>query len=152
VSSEKPVVLFLVTALVLLVSIVQGTFLVYLMYRLPDTFQNESVPLANIFLKLLVCLYIAIGCIQIFRIKRLGIYLLELGVLYSLIWYIWNTVRACYYMLFSDQLFIENTAVATLFQVLFLAVVVSGHLFYLWCLRSEKASLYFCLAGNSRDE
>jgi hypothetical protein len=62
VSSEKPVVLFLVTALVLLVSIAQGTFLVYLMYWLPGTFQNESVPLASIFLKLLVCLYMTIGC------------------------------------------------------------------------------------------
>ncbi|MGK0474065.1 MAG: hypothetical protein ACJAR0_004565 [Candidatus Azotimanducaceae bacterium] len=145
-NSEKPFVLFVITAIVLLLSIAQGAYFGYMMYWLPELFSgDEPAPLVGTLCKLLACAYIAIGCIQIFRLKRLGIYLVELGVLFSLVWYIWNTVKNCYYMFFSDVSLIENAAVAAAFQVFYLAVLAAAHVFYLWCLRNEKARQYFHL-------
>ena len=142
IESKKPILLLAISGIVLCLSIVQGIHFVYLSYWIPSHLDVELSVRVWIAAKILVCLYLVISCLLIFRRQRLGVYLVELAVLFSLVYYVWTGVIRWFYLSESVQ---PPTPLSWGIQLAILAIAISGHVLYLWCLRNEKAILYFKL-------
>lgn len=142
IESEKPILLFAISGIVLCSAIIQGIHFVILSSWIPSRFDVELPERLWIMSKTLVCLYLVISCLLIFRRRRLGVYLVELAVLFSLVYYVLAGIRSWYYLDDSAQ---PVTLSDWGIQLVILFIAISGHVFYLWCLRNEKAILYFKL-------
>ena len=143
IKSGRPILLLTISGVVLCFSIVQGFYFTYLSYWMPSRFDIDLSELLWIVAKIFVCLYVAISCFLIFRRQRVGIYLVELAVLSSLVYYVLSIFKSWYYLYESARP--PTTLLGWGIQLAILFIVISGHVFYLWCLRNEKAILYFKL-------
>lgn len=141
-SSERPVLLHVLSGGLLCFAILQGFYFIYLSYHLPSMFEADISIRVQIFAKSLMCLYLVWACILLLRGKRAGVYLVELAVLFSLVSLIWNSFKSWYYI--SEMSLMPNT-LGWIFQVAVVLIAIAGHALFLWCLRNEKAILYFDL-------
>ncbi|MBO6558242.1 MAG: hypothetical protein JJ957_17165 [Pseudomonadales bacterium] len=138
----RPVLLFVLSGLLLCFAIAQAVYYVLLPYAIPSSFELDTANLIGIFAKLLACLYLIISCVLLLKGLRLGAYLVEFAVLFSLVSSIWGTFKTWYYI---ENLSLMPNALGWLVHVAFFVALVAAHLLFLWCLRNEKAILYFNL-------
>ena len=92
-----------------------------------------------------MCIYLVFGCTLIIRSRRLGIYLTELAVLYSLVGSTWITFKTAHYLLFGDDVLFADPEAIAIVQTLSWVFIAAAHVAYLWCLRNEKSIKYFKL-------
>lgn len=139
---DRPALLFVLSGLLLCFAIVQAVYYVFLPYAIPSSFEIDTATLIGILAKLLACLYLIVSCALLLKGLRLGAYLVEFAVLFSLVSSVWGTLKTWYYI---DNMSLMPNTLGWLVHVAFFLVLIAAHLLFLWCLRNEKAILYFNL-------
>ena len=142
VKEDKPIVLLVLTGLILILSAAQVYFSVALSIWLPGQFDLPFSDAIWIYLKIPMSLWLVISCLLVLFRQRVGIYLIELATLFAIVYSCWQVINFVYSSM-------SETFHATGLQLgIMLASIIfwfSLQCFYLWCLRNEKAILYFSL-------
>ncbi|MFT7245081.1 MAG: hypothetical protein ACI82A_002446 [Candidatus Azotimanducaceae bacterium] len=140
--SNKPIILFIVTGVVLGFSILQSAYFAYMLFWLPKNFSLELADLVWLSLKFLAGFYLVGASWLLLISQRIGVYLVELAVLFSLVSFFVLTLYSWYNIY---QFMDVQHPLPWIIQIVLAIGIVSAHVFYLWCLRNEKAILYFKL-------
>jgi hypothetical protein len=123
-------------------SILQSVAYAYWFFLLPQNFSLELADLVWLSLKFLAGFYLIGGSWLLLRSQRIGVYLIELAVLFSLVSFFVLTLHNWYNIY---QFMDVQHPLPWIAQIVLAIGIVSAHVFYLWCLRNEKAIFYFKL-------
>ncbi len=141
-SDQRPVVLLLLTTLVLIAAATQAYFSVGVSIWLPKQFDLAFSDAIWIYLRVPMSLWLVVSSLLILFRQRLGVYLIELATLFSIVYSCWQVVNLLYSN-FSGVIQATHLQIGMMLTTSILWI--AGQLFYLWCLRNEKAIVYFNL-------
>ena len=142
-ASEKPVVLLVLTAIVLVIALYQIAFYISVSAAFPTMFDSVWISV-----KVAAYMYLAIGSALLLMRKRVGVYLVELAALFLIVFSCWHLSNIIYVSISGST---NITTIALLVGATTQVVWLGCQLFFLWCLRNDKAILYFDLNRNLPD-